>query len=228
MAKKYNILLFDIDDTLIDFAAVEKNSLKKVFFENKTELTDNILSTYKSINNKLWRMYERGEKRLSDILTERFYKTFEIFGINADGAAFNKRFLELLGENTIAVRGAAEVLNAVYGKYKIYAVTNGIADVQKKRLKNVDFYKYFDCLFCSGDVGFQKPSMEYYSYVLSHIDEFEREKALIIGDSPSTDLAGGVMLGIDACWYNPSGKTCDIYHKWEIKSIKELLDILET
>ena len=59
--KKYRTLLFDVDDTLLDFGAAEMEALRLLFKEQNIPLTSEIEAHYKKINQDLWKSFEKGK-----------------------------------------------------------------------------------------------------------------------------------------------------------------------
>ena len=105
------------------------------------------------------------------------------------------------------IDGALELCQRLHGKFKMYIVTNGQKEIQKSRLFPSPLFKYFDECFISEDVGYEKPSVKYFDAVIKNIPDYDPQKAIIIGDSLTSDMQGGINIGIDTCWYNPHGKS---------------------
>jgi 2-haloacid dehalogenase len=110
---------------------------------------------------------------------------------------------------------------------RIYIVTNGVAITQKMRIKNSIIRKYISDLFVSEDIGFQKPRKEYFDYVFSKIPNPDMRNTIIVGDSLTSDIAGGVQSGIDTCWFNKDNvkNTTTITPTYEITRLIELSKI---
>lgn len=130
-------------------------------------------------------------------------------GYSADGAAFARDYQLALGEGYYLIDGARELCEKLAGKYRLYCVTNGVAATQHSRLAGSGLNEYFSGIFVSETIGHQKPSRDYFRAVFNAIGRFSPEKAMIVGDSLTSDIAGGKNTGIDTCWYNPSGKTAE-------------------
>ncbi|MGX9136360.1 YjjG family noncanonical pyrimidine nucleotidase [Rummeliibacillus sp. JY-2-4R] len=226
---KYQTLLFDVDDTLLDFASAENEALHRLFAENGLDLTDDVEGCYKEINHGLWAAYERGEISREEIINTRFGLLFKVYGKEVDGKKMGERYQALLAENHDFINGAKELIENVSTKFHLYIVTNGVSKTQYKRLTESGLYPYFKDIFVSEDTGYQKPMKEYFDYVFARIPEFDHESTLIIGDSLSSDMQGGLLAGIDTCWFNPHLKqnTTAIRPKYEIKSLEDLHSILK-
>ncbi|MFE6137904.1 YjjG family noncanonical pyrimidine nucleotidase [Bacillus sp. NPDC057893] len=207
--KKYKTLLFDVDDTLLDFQKAEKIALRMLFEEKGLLLTDEIEDRYKKINKSLWDSFEKGEIARNEIINTRFSILFKEYGEEVDGILFENNYRSYLEEGNQLMQGAFEFINQIQSKYDLYIVTNGISKTQDKRLRNAGLHSLFKDIFVSEDTGFQKPMKEYFDYVFERIPNFVSEEGLIIGDSLSADIKGGYVAGIDTCWFNPEKKSND-------------------
>jgi 2-haloacid dehalogenase len=200
--KKYRFLLFDVDDTLMDFGAIEAQALQTLFESYGHPLSPELLKTYHTINRGLWADYERGQVAMGDMLKNRFSLTMSRFGIEADGAEWEKSYQALLGQGSHLIDGAIEVVGRLKASHRLFVVTNGVRETQRKRLEAAGLYGLFEAGFDSQSIGYQKPAKEFFDHVTGHIDGFDKRDALIIGDSLNTDIKGGIAAGIDTCWFN--------------------------
>ncbi len=156
---KYKILLFDVDDTLLDFKDNERTSLKKLFeFYNFSDL-ENIFDTYKEINKSLWRSFENGEITREAVLNTRFSKTMKTYNINVSGSELEKKYREFLNEGHKLIENADIVCNELSKTHRLFAVTNGVRETQIKRLKMSGLFPYFEMIFDSESIGYQKLSI---------------------------------------------------------------------
>lgn len=223
----YTSLLLDLDDTLLDFKAAEAKAIRKVLKNNSLPFDDEAVRTYSRINKSFWESFERGEIPKSAIFTGRFEKLLEVFGRKGNPAALSAEYGKGLAEGYFTVEGAFQILDYLREKgYRLYAATNGLSVTQNRRIAGSGLAPYFDRVFVSEDSGYQKPEREYYDYVISQIPEKDRRKILIVGDSQSSDILGGINAGIDTCWYNPAGLKARYQSKFEISSLSELKSIL--
>ncbi|TXK73208.1 YjjG family noncanonical pyrimidine nucleotidase [Paenibacillus sp. N3.4] len=226
--KKYQTLLFDVDDTLLDFAAAEKLALRLLFEEQKITLTTEIEALYKQINQGLWKAFEEGEISRDEVVNTRYSLLFKEYGLEVDGVLLEQNYRSYLEEGHQLVDGAIELIKDLYNKYDIYIVTNGVSRTQDKRLRGSGLYPLVKGVFVSEDTGFQKPMKEYFDYVFARIPNFSVEEGLIIGDSLSADIKGGQLAGLDTCWFNPAMKPndTDIVPTYHIQNLDELYRIL--
>ncbi|QGQ97618.1 noncanonical pyrimidine nucleotidase, YjjG family [Paenibacillus psychroresistens] len=223
----YKILLFDLDDTLLDFGANETDSLNKLFQQQGHTFSDELFGIYNSVNKQLWSEYENGNIGLDDVLNSRFSDTMLRLGKVVDGIEWENLYRELLGNGSQHMEGALEVCQSLSVSHRLFVITNGITQTQIKRMKLSGLNEFFEDIFDSQSIGFQKPSKEFFNYVMSHIKDFDKKEALIIGDSLNTDIKGGLLSGIDTCWINRElqKSSAEIQSTYTIKSLVELYDI---
>ena len=223
----YSTLFFDLDNTLLDFNKAEKVAVRQVLQSYQLPFDDNTVALYSSINRDYWERFERGEIPKADIFEGRFKTLLKILNKERNTKDISIDYGKNLSEGYFKIDGADEILTYVKNKgYKLYATTNGLSTTQFKRIKNSGLEKYFDRVFVSEDTGHQKPACEYFEYVINHIDEKNKHRMLIIGDSQSSDILGGINSSIDTCWYNPSNQKAKYISKFEISNLLELKDIL--
>ncbi len=227
--KKYKTLLFDVDDTLLDFQKAEKSALRMLFEEKGMSLTSEIEAQYKKINKSLWTAFEEGEINRDEVVNTRFSILFKEYGEEVDGILFENNYRSYLEEGNQLMEGALQFINQIQSEYDLYIVTNGISKTQDKRLRNAGLHVLFQDIFVSEDTGYQKPMKEYFDYVFERIPNFVPEEGLIIGDSLSADMKGGYVAGIDTCWFNPEKKfnNSGIVPTYEVQNFEELYALLK-
>ena len=223
-------VLFDVDDTLLDFGKAEAAAIRKTFERIGISVTDELIRRYSEINAQQWSRFEKGEITREKLLTERFDILFSELGINVPSEMAQASYEYLLGIGHYFVDGAEELLEALKDKYELYIVSNGNASVQDRRLKSAGIIPYFKDIFISERVGFNKPSAEFFDACFEHIPGFEKDKAIIVGDRLSSDILGGINAGVKTCWFNPRGDAPDpdIPADYEIKHLNELPALLES
>lgn len=221
---RYKFLLFDLDDTLLDFKANEAVSLKKLFEGHGCSFSEEILRLYHAVNSRLWCDYEKGLIPLEKVLSSRFFDTMEKLGTKIDGMEWENEYRELLGNGSQIVEGAFELCQKLSLTHRLFVITNGVSETQQKRLKLSGLHDYFESIFDSQSIGFQKPFKEYFDYVAESIEGFDKKRALIIGDSLQTDIKGGLISGIDTCWLNreSSKKAAEIPSTYTVTSLAEV------
>ena len=220
---KYSFLLFDADNTLLDFDENERVSLTETFTHFGLPCDDATLRLYHSINLMYWEMLSRKEIGRDELLIKRFSTLFERLGIDADPVAVENRYREGLGRGCQVVPGAMDVCAALRDDYRLYIITNGVARTQHDRLEGSGLAGYMDGIFISDEIGYNKPDRGFFEHVSASIADFDPHRALVIGDSLFSDIRGGVEYGLDTCWLN-------VYHEdnaSEIKPTYEIQDIVE-
>jgi YjjG family noncanonical pyrimidine nucleotidase len=224
----YTTLLFDLDETLFDFFKSERYAACKLMELYGIPATNENYELYSAINDEKWRKLEKGEITRPKLLTERFADFFGEVGVKVDPSEANLAYMKLLSKASFLLDGALDTCKKLSQNYTLYLVTNGTKYVQTGRLNGSPIMKYIKDVFISEEIGFNKPQREYFDYVLNHIDEKDKSEILVIGDSLSSDIAGAVNSGLDCCWVNRKNQDIKSPATFEIKSVTELLDILNT
>ena len=224
----YKTILIDLDDTLLDFQQSEDVAISTTIKTLGIEPTEDVVNAYKEINLKYWKMFERKEIEREALLIARFKEFCELLNVtNKDFSLLNETYFHYLSSSPFEIDGADEFLNKLSEKYDIYVITNGVKRVQTIRLSLVNITKYFKKVYISEEIGYQKPSIEFFDFVLNDLNITNKEEVLIIGDSLSSDIQGGINSGIDTVWYNPKKLKSNINFTYEIKNYDEFFEIIK-
>lgn len=223
-------LFLDLDDTILDFHKAERIAIARTFEHFGLEPTEAVLARYHVINRIHWERLERGEETRQQVLENRFADLFAEMGVDADPAAVAKSYENNLGIGHYFLPGALEAVQSLYKKYKLYLASNGTAVVQDSRLASAGLNPYFAGVFISQRVGYDKPSKEFFEAAFAAIPDFNPEEAMMVGDSLTSDILGGIHAGIKTCWVNADHRPGSpaIEPDYEITSITELEALLET
>ena len=202
-----DVILWDVDGTLLNFEAAEEAAIRSLFRDFRLgECTDGMLSLYSQINRRYWQMLERGEMTKEQILVGRFREFFAGQSIDpAIAPEFNSAYQSRLGDTIVFRDGSYDIVKSLRGRIRQYAVSNGTVEAQTKKLRNSGLDKLLDGVFLSEEVGFEKPAREFFESVFAAIGPVDRERVIIVGDSLTSEIAGGRAAGIRTCWYNPAG-----------------------
>jgi len=224
------IVLLDLDNTLLDFDKAEGIALSRTLRHFGLEPTAEILVRYNAINKRHWELLEEGKLTRPQVLVGRYEQLFEEFGMELDGALAAKTYENFLSEGHHFMPGAEKLLDELYEFCDMYIVSNGTAVVQEGRLKSAGIGRYFKAIFISELVGHDKPSRKFFDICFSRIEGFSRERAIIIGDSLTSDIRGGINAGIKSCWYNPKSLPAreDIPADFTVSSLDEIPGIIKT
>ncbi|MGP6140148.1 YjjG family noncanonical pyrimidine nucleotidase [Jeotgalibaca sp. A127] len=226
----YKTLLFDIDDTLLDFKAAEHHAISSLMIELAIEPSEINVQNYSRINQDYWSQFEKGLLAKDVLIAKRFETFFSLHQLSVNGKEMDKKFRGNLEKGHFLIEGSLSLLENLKSEFDLYAVTNGVARTQHRRINDSGLINYFRDIFVSEETGFQKPTKEYFDYVFERIPECDVNKTLIIGDSLTSDILGGMNAGIDTCWFNPTKQKNPYSHiqpTYEITALDELTAILK-
>lgn len=216
-------VLLDIDGTVMDFSRGQRNAFLSSCLLHDIEFDDALYINFDAINKKFWKLFEHGKIQKNVLVYERFSELFQFANINADPISFEHSYQKLLGEQCYFIDGAFEGVKYLKSKYEIYIVTNGVKSTQLNRLNKSGLINFADKVFISEEVGYQKPSKEYFDAAL---DGVERSSAVILGDSMSSDIKGGIDANIRTVWFNLSGEKKVYEPTFEVRGWKDIYEIL--
>lgn len=223
-------VFLDLDDTILDFHKAEALALTDTLLVLDVEPTAERLALYSRINAAQWRRLEAGELTRLEVLTTRFDRFFAEIGVQRSSIDAQRAYEARLSQGHFFIDGAVEMLEALSERYAIYLVSNGNLRVQEGRLKSAQISRYFRAVFISEQIGADKPSRIFFERCFAQIPGFRRECAIIVGDSPTSDIRGGINAGIRTCWFNPHGRpgNPEIPADYEIRSLAELEPLLRS
>ncbi|MEM7084481.1 MAG: YjjG family noncanonical pyrimidine nucleotidase, partial [Pseudomonadota bacterium] len=228
IAMRYPTILLDLDHTLLDSDASEKAAFEQTLRAVGVQEPAAYVDDYRRINLALWKRVEHGELRPQDVRNLRFEALIKERNINADAADMADRFVHGLGANGNLYDGALLLLQSLSESASLALVTNGLSEVQRARIARTGIEMFFDAIVISGEVGTAKPGTDIFDITFEALGTPDKAGALMVGDSLSSDIQGGVNYGIDTCWYNPHGKPLDrpelVTH--EILTLKDLLKVV--
>lgn len=225
----FEFLFLDLDNTIFDFDKAEHIAVSKALSEAGVTVTEQVIAQYSHINKLHWQRLERGELNRDQVKLYRFKALFEELGIPADAAACAANYEKLLGIGHYFLPGAKEALDRLSKKYRLFLASNGTASVQAGRLTSANLYRYFEKVFISEEVGADKPSKTYFDRCFAQILDLDPARAMIVGDSLTSDILGGNNAGIATCWVNPNGvpRKEGIHVDYEIQALSQLGELLE-
>lgn len=223
-----NVLL-DLDDTLLDFHRAEAEAIRHTLGEIGIDPTDDVVGLYSRINRSCWAKLELGEYTREEVLHKRFEMLFATLGTTGDPHETQKLYEYRLSLGAYYLDGAKELLDTLLGKYRLYLATNGIVNVQARRISDSGIGKYFDGIFVSEKIGYNKPDKRFFDIAFTEIPDFKQEETVIVGDTLTSDILGGINAGIKAVYFNPKKRenTTGILPHYEISSLDELPKLLK-
>ena len=225
----FEFLFLDLDDTILDFKKAEYIAIGRTFEAMGLEPTEEIRHRYHEINQAHWKMLEKGELTRDQVLVQRFERLFEEFGIQVDGVKVARTYEKFLGQGHYFLPGAEEAVMELSKEYRLFLASNGTASVQKGRMTSANLYRWFEQVFVSQEIGHNKPSKAYFDGCFARIPNFDREKCLMVGDSLSSDILGGINAGVKTCWVNPGHADCgETKPDYEIEALAQLPELLKS
>lgn len=229
---EYTTLLLDADGTLLDFPQDMERAFRAAYdacFRGQAPYSPQLLSCYSRCNDRWWSKLERRECTKPELYIGRFQDFLAETGLQGDPEVVNGQYFTNLGKGGALLPGALELVERMAQKYTLYIVTNGNAVTQKTRLENSGLLRWVRDYFVSEDAGAAKPDPRYFDYVFSRIPGLERAKALVIGDSLTSDIQGAVNAGLDSLYYHPDGPVAAIGrppYTYEAASYEEIGELL--
>lgn len=224
---KKNILI-DLDNTLIDFNECARQSIINIFENLGFEYTPRVFETFIEENVKIWKRLEKGEITKPELRAKRWNIILKRLGIDYDGTIIEEAFEKGVSMGAYPIEGAYRLLDYLSPKYRLFIVSNGFRFVQENRLKIGSFEKYFEDIFVSEDIGIPKPAKEFFDYCFNKLGNPKKDDIILIGDSLSADITGGISYGIDTIWFNKNNDTCpdSINPTYTVSQLKEIENIL--
>ena len=229
-AKMTEYIFIDLDETLLDFKRAEKEAVAKALEHFGIEDKESTLALYSKINLSQWKLLEQQKITLPEVKSRRFELLFKELGCDASPESAAEYYEECLGDGAYALSGAEEALKSLLCKgHRLFLASNGTRKVQERRLEKTGLGKYFEKVFVSEEIGFFKPDSRYFEACFSQISGFDRLKAVMVGDSLSSDITGGINAGIETVWLNRFGEKneSEIQPDYEISDISELPGLIE-
>jgi YjjG family noncanonical pyrimidine nucleotidase len=226
---KYKHLLFDADNTLFDFSQGEIETFKELGQKYNFEVTKSLMEDYHRINKACWKAYEEGTLSQDKLRVLRFENFINYFNFNIDPIEMEKDFTSILSNQSHLIKDTHFVLEQLSKQgYDIQLITNGLVEAQYGRLKATDIEKYFSNIFISGEMGCQKPDIEYFDIVLDSI-KAKKDECLVIGDRLESDILGAMKSNLDSVWLNIKNKDLpnEFTPTYVITDLASLLNILK-
>lgn len=231
---RFTTVFWDVDNTLLDFAYSQRQALTDCFRSIGREMTEEELGLYVRINDEFWKRLELGKVTKEQLLDGRFLVLFEKLGITGvDIGVFRREYQAGLGNVFSFLDDSLNICRGLRGKVKQYVITNGVTSTQRNKLELSGLAEVMDGIFISEEIGSPKPYRQFFDYCLEHIQEKDKSRILVVGDSLSSDIKGGVQAGLATCWYRRDDSSVDgelyrLYRPdYEISDLHRIYDILD-
>ena len=226
----FTTILWDVDGTLLDFEYSQRAALARCFETIGWEITEEIQQLYDRINDSYWKRLELGQVTRAQLLNGRFISLFEALGItDVDVEAFRLEYQDGLSNIFAYLDDSLNICKKLQRKVKQYVVTNGVTTIQTRKLALSGLADVMDGLFISEQIGVPKPHKEFFDYCLGHVEEKDKSKILLVGDSLTSDMKGGIGAGIPTCWYRKEGtlNSSGLCPDYQISDLHQVFDILK-
>ena len=222
------IVLLDLDNTILNFNKAEHHALGMALRTQGLPFSDEIAALYHEINNRHWEMLEDGILARDQVLVKRYEALFRAIGLHGDAKKTQALYEDFLSEGYWFIPGAEEMLRTLSGKYRLFICSNGTQRVQDGRIRSAGIAPFFEKIFISEHMDGNKPEARFFDQCFREIPGFDRSRAIILGDSLTSDIRGGVNAGILSCWFNPQGRenTGSVRPDYEIRALAELEGLL--
>lgn len=199
---EYEYLLFDLDNTLLDFNNASLFAFQALMSRLNIEDFETYYQIYYSINAKYWHYYEKQKISAEELKFGRFQEFIEQAKLDIDPVNLANSYLDELVNHSFWISGAQEFLNKVRGSHQLAIISNGLSSAQHRRLEKHDMKDYFKHIFISEELGVSKPHKGFFNKVHDTIKVRDKTKVLVIGDNPKSDIKGARNFGYHSCWYN--------------------------
>lgn len=223
-------VFLDVDNTILDFNKAEAIALEKTLSALSVPHSPEVIRRYSQLNLAQWKLLEQGKLTREQVKVRRYRLLFDELKTDASPEKAARIYEGLLGQGHYFIDGAVEMLQALYGSFHLYLATNGTASVQKSRLKSAEIEPFFEQIFISEELGCNKPETAFFERCFAAIPDFKKEEAVMVGDSLTSDILGGIRAGIRTVWFNKdlNESSGEIRPDHTIKALSELLGLLRS
>lgn len=226
LVNQFDCILFDVDETLFEFDAYQ--GLRQVFAQYHVDFTLGDYHTYQSVNKPLWVAYQQQEITAEQLKVQRFAHWAE--RITVPASTLNQQFLQAMALTCRPLAGAQSLLEQLAPKVRLGIITNGFVDLLHARLNSTGFDRYFQVLTVSEQFGVAKPAPAIFHHTLAQLPGSSAARTLMVGDTPESDIAGGINAGMKTCWLDNGDKSlpAELLPDWRVNSLAELQQLLLT
>ena len=224
---RYQYLLLDNDNTIMDFNAAEAKTLSGVLERFGLPTDDATIRLYHEINDAQWKALERGETTQPRLKVERFRQLLAaLHRTDLDADVLSEEYANGLGCHADLLPGAADFIHAIHGRIRIALVSNGVSSIQRGRLSRCPLTPLLDEVIISEEVGAAKPDPAMLLAALERLGCTDKSQAVMMGDSLTADIQAAINAGVDSIFFSPEGKTSDLA-TYCVKDHAEAIKVLE-
>ncbi len=224
---RYQTVLFDVDNTLLDYRQAEAYALESAWRKRGYDYTPKVLETYREINDALWIALEKGEITKQELMAARFQSVFEALSMKEGWKGFNDLYIAGLAETAFPLDGALETVRTLHEMGVTLAVaSNGIAWAQRKRMENAGLLPYFHKVYVSEAIGAAKPRAAFFAHAWEDLGRPDKKTVLMVGDSVAADIEGAKRFGFDTAWIYRDGLDVPETADYVVKKLDEVVKIV--
>ena len=226
---KYDWLLFDLDNTILDFSESSKMAFATVYKSLGTHKPiAEVYENYNVINHAIWKDREAGLISHIELKTKRWKLLCDLLRVDADPLALNNIYFDEIKKNAVFVDGVEPLLPKLSSQYNMMIITNGLSEVQWSRIHDTQLEEYFEHIVISDEIGFAKPVKQFFDHCAELIGHPQKDRVLVIGDTPMSDIKGGNDYGYHTVWYNHNGIDDDgQVPTYTITDMRDMIEILK-
>ena len=237
---KIKALLFDFDETLLENEKSARESVReawKLAHEDYPNISpEQVVETYMDTRDKFWHAPDAQVIpiiRQGMIPFRHFLWRKTLHGLNIERedllTPLVNRFGEKRWETWRLYPDSLEILELLKKSYNLVMITNGVAEVQHRKIQKVNVESYFHPILISGEIGISKPDPQFF-YQAADSVRVKYSECVVIGDSIRNDIRGAKNAGMTSVWVNRDGILLQsiIIPNYEIKTLYELPSILKT
>jgi putative hydrolase of the HAD superfamily len=221
----YQHILFDLDGTLWDFHQNSKDTLHTLFGEHQLDKHlncdfDSYYESYLQINDQYWALFRENKIDKFELRYGRFNASFKAFDYeNLDLAkTINDAYLLMSPYKTKLLEGTLDLLDYLKDKYTLHIVTNGFPEVQHIKMSNSGLLPYFQELFISEEIGYNKPDKKIFEHIFGKLNT-TAENCIMIGDSWEADIIGAMNADMAYIYLGKESKDNTVQKLEEIKGM---------
>lgn len=206
------VLLFDLDDTILDLSRTAQRLWAEMCLRFVPALRpgtdpDDLLAAVRAAGERFWRDPE--SRRWGGLDLERARRVIVADAFSRSGAgsgaaafAFADTFSRERLDSIEPFPKAIETLETLRSRgVRLGLVTNGKSKTQREKIARFDLARHFDVIAVEEEFGVGKPDVRVFRHALAALESAPCD-AWMVGDNLEADVAGARGAGIHAVWHD--------------------------